>query len=202
MCFIKKKILGWQKEKEYLPCRPITPEHFLPAQLLSTDSCLPAGQQGESECRLGCEWVGSPSGLRGLHRVAQFGQDEELMQLSWGLLTSLSVPSAHPHGSLYPGWSAISGCGRDRTLCNDWANLEPSFLRASGCCQQSEAHVKQGIGHKSPAALLHMAFSALALLQVTGQAKLSAPDLPFLPLTPWGQSHQNLLGFSFMRTLL
>lgn len=63
-----------------------------PAQ---TDSRLPTGRQGESECGLGRECVGSPSGLRGRHRMAQVRQDEEIMQPRRGVLVSSSVPSIH-----------------------------------------------------------------------------------------------------------
>lgn len=94
MCYVKKLFSKRQKEKGHSPCRSIRPEQ-LNVQVPCTDSRLPTGRQGESECGLGQECVGSPSGLRGRHRMAQVRQDEEIMQPRRGVLVSSSVPSIH-----------------------------------------------------------------------------------------------------------
>ena len=50
----QKKYSNRQKEKHF-PCRPIMPGFFQFSFSAQTDACLPTGQQGESECGLGCE---------------------------------------------------------------------------------------------------------------------------------------------------
>lgn len=91
------------KRKRDISHRPIMPEYSLPVQPLGTDRHLPSPWPTGW---IRVSWAGSEwRALRqwGLRRIAQFRQDDETMRPSWDVLISLSVPSAHPHGSPYLG---------------------------------------------------------------------------------------------------
>lgn len=158
-----------------------------PAQ---TDSRLPTGRQGESECGLGRECVGSPSGLRGRHRMAQVRQDEEIMQPRRGVLVSSSVPSIHymvttQDDQQYLAVNVTGCCAMIRQI------QSLPFSEPLDAASRAKSIWKRESGTNPQQPLLHAAFWALTLVQVTGQSELSTPGLPCLSLTSRVQPRQN-----------